>query len=88
VQSIIDGKQGMIVFKDRRPLVKDASAAAVALLKGGAPVKTTTQNNGTIDVPSRLLPVVAVTRDNIQVALIDSGYYLATDFTGSWPGRP
>jgi putative multiple sugar transport system substrate-binding protein len=88
VQYIIDGKQGMTVFKDPRSLVKDAIAAAVAFLKGGAPVKTTTQNNGTIDVPSRLLPAVAVTRDNIQAALIDSGYYLASDFTGSWPGKP
>ncbi len=88
VQSIIDGKQGMTVFKDPRAPVKDAIAAAVAFLKGGTPAATTTVNNGTIDVPSRLLPVVAVTRDNIQAVLIDSGYYRASDFTGSWPGKP
>jgi putative multiple sugar transport system substrate-binding protein len=88
VQAIIDGWQGMTVFKDPRTLAKAATSAAVAFLRGGAPVKTTTQNNGTIDVPSRLLPGVAVTRDNVQAALIDSGYYRASDFTGSWPGKP
>ncbi len=88
VQSIIDGRQGMTVFKDPRPRVHDAVAAAVAFLEGGAPVATTTYDNGTIDVPATLLPSVTVTRDNIQSALIDSGYYRASDFTGSWPGKP
>jgi len=88
VQYIIDGRQGMTVFKDPRTRVKDAVAAAVAFLKGGTPAATTTYNNGAIDVPARLLPSVTVTRDNVQAALIDSGYYLATDFTGTWPGKP
>jgi putative multiple sugar transport system substrate-binding protein len=88
VQAIIDGRQGMTVFKDPRVLVTDAVAAAVAFLGGGTPVTTATDSNGTIDVPSRLLPVVAVTKDNIQEALIDSGYYETGDFTGTWPGRP
>ena len=34
VQSIIDGRQGMTVFKDPRTRVKEAVAAAVAYLKG------------------------------------------------------
>ena len=88
VQAIIDGRQGMTVFKDPRLLVKAATSGAVALLKGGTPVATTVENNGTIDVPSRLLASVAVTRDNIQSVLIDSGYYRVSDFTGSWPGKP
>lgn len=88
VQAIIDGWQGMTVFKDPRALVKAAANGAVALLKGGTPVATTTSNNGTIDVPSRLLPSVAVTRDTIQSALIDSGYYTVSDFTGTWPRKP
>ena len=88
VQYIIDGKQGMTAVKDPRTRVKEASAAAVAFLKGGTPAATTTFNNGTIDVPARLLAIVPVTRDNVQAALIDSGYYLASDFPGSWPGKP
>ena len=88
VQSIIDGRQGMTVFKDPRTWVKGAVAAAVALLTGGTPAATTTVNTGTIDVPATLLASVTVTRDNIQAALIDTGYYRVGDFTGSWPGKP
>jgi putative multiple sugar transport system substrate-binding protein len=88
VQYIIDGKQGMTVFKDPRPRVHDAVAAAVAFLTGGTPVATTTLYNGAIDVPATLLPSVPVTRANVQSALIDTGYYRASDFTGSWPGKP
>jgi putative multiple sugar transport system substrate-binding protein len=87
VQYIIDGRQDMTVFKDPRTRVKDVVAAAMAFLTGGAPVATTTVNNGTIDVPSRAIDPVTVTRDNVQSALIDSGYYRASDFTGSWPGK-
>jgi len=87
VQSIIDGKQGMTVFKDPRTRVQAAVAAAAAFLGGGTPIATTTINNGTIDVPARLLASVTVTRNNVQAALIDTGYYRASDFTGSWPGK-
>jgi len=88
VQAIIDGRQGMTVFKDPRTRLANAVAAALALLQGGTPVATTSYNNGAIDVPSRTSPIVTVTRDNLQAALIDSGYYRAGDFTGSWPGKP
>jgi len=87
VQAIIDGKQGMTVFKDPRTRVQAAVAAAVAFLRGGTPIATTAINNGSIDVPARLLASVTVTRNNVQAALIDTGYYKATDFTGSWPGK-
>jgi putative multiple sugar transport system substrate-binding protein len=88
IQRLIDGTQGMTVFKDPRTLAKDAVAAAVAFLKGGTPVATTSYNNGAIDVPVRTSAIVTVTRDNIQAALIDSGYYPASDFGGTWPGKP
>jgi putative multiple sugar transport system substrate-binding protein len=82
VQYIIDGKQSMTVLKDVRTLVKDAIAAAVAYLTGGTPEKTNTYNNGKIDVPAKPSAIVTVTKDNVKAALIDSGYYQASDFTG------
>jgi putative multiple sugar transport system substrate-binding protein len=82
VQYILDGKQSMTVLKDVRTLVKDAIAAAVAYLKGGAPEKTTTYNNGKVDVPAKPSPVISVDKSNVKSALIDSGYYQASDFTG------
>ncbi len=88
VQAIIDGSQGMTVFKDHRTRVEAVVAAAASFLEGGAPAVNTTLANGAIDIPSLLLAPVTVTRDNVQVVLIDSGYYRASDFAGSWPGKP
>jgi len=82
VQYIIDGKQSMTVFKDVRTLVDDAIAASVTFLTGGTPKSSNTYNNGKIDVPANPTVVVTVTKDNVKAALIDSGYYPATDFTG------
>jgi len=82
VQYIIDGKQSMTVLKDVRVLVDDAIKAAIAFLTGGTPEATTTYNNGVIDVPAKPSLVVAVDKDNVVAALIDSGYYPASDFTG------
>jgi putative multiple sugar transport system substrate-binding protein len=88
IQAIIDGKQGMTVFKDPRALAKDTVAAAGAFLQGRTPAATTSYNNGAIDVPFKTSAIVTVTRDNVQAALIDSGYFLVSDFSGTWPGKP
>jgi putative multiple sugar transport system substrate-binding protein len=82
VQYIIDGKQSMTVLKDVRTLVGDAIAAAVAYLSGGAPEETTTYNNGKTDVPAKPSVVVSVDKANVKEAVIDSGYWPASDFTG------
>jgi putative multiple sugar transport system substrate-binding protein len=80
VQYIIDGKQSMTVLKDVRTLVSDAIAAAVAYLKGNTPEKTTTYNNGKIDVPAKPSAVITVDKTNVVAAVIDSGYWPAADF--------
>ena len=82
IQYIIDGKQSMTVLKDVRTLVKDASAAAIAYLTGKTPEKTAIYNNGVIDVPAKPSAVVTVDRSNVKAAVIDSGYYKASEFTG------
>jgi putative multiple sugar transport system substrate-binding protein len=82
VQYIIDGKQSMTVLKDVRTLVDDAIAAAVAFLNGETPEETTTYNNGVIDVPAKPSVVIAVDQENVQEAIIDSGYWDADEFTG------
>jgi ABC-type sugar transport system ATPase subunit len=80
---IMDGKQSMTVFKDVRTLVQTAIDAAVALLKGQAPVANGAYNNGVIDVPALQSPVVSVDKANVKAALIDSGYYRTSDFTNA-----
>ncbi len=82
VQYIIDGKQSMTVFKDVRTLVKDSISAAVALLKGEAPVAKGSYNNKKIDVPAIQSPVVTVDKANVKAELFDSGYYNTADYTG------
>jgi putative multiple sugar transport system substrate-binding protein len=82
IQYIIDGKQSMTVLKDVRTLVKDAITAAVAYLQGKTPEKTTTYNNGKIDVPAKPSEVISVDKTNLKAAVIDSGYWPATDFKG------
>jgi len=82
VQYIIDGKQSMTVLKDVRTLVSDAIAAAVAFLEGSTPPQTNTYNNGAIDVPAKPSEVISVDQSNVKAAIIDSGYWPASDFTG------
>ena len=82
VQYVIDGKQSMTVFKDTRTLAADSVAMAVDILGGNTPATDTTYNNEAIDVPAKQTDIVVVTQDNVKEALIDSGYYEASAFTG------
>ena len=82
VQYIIDGKQSMTVLKDVRTLVGDAIAAAIAYLEGSTPSETHTYNNGVFDVPAKPSVVISVDIDNVLEAIIDSGYWPASEFTG------
>ena len=82
VQYIIDGRQSMTVFKDVRSLVKDSIEMALAVLDGQTPETTGSYDNGVTDVPAKQTEVIVVDQDNVQEALIDSGYYEASQFTG------
>jgi len=70
------------VFKDVRTLVKDSIDTAIALLEGKTPETTGSYNNGKIDVPAKQTEIISVDKENVKPALIDSGYYEASDFTG------
>jgi putative multiple sugar transport system substrate-binding protein len=80
IQYIIDGKQSMTVLKDTRVLVADAIKTAITFSKGEVPAQTKTYNNGVIEVPAKPSEVVSVTQDNVKAAIVDSGYYMASDF--------
>ena len=82
VQYIIDGKQSMTVFKDTRTLAADSVTMALAVLTNEKVDTTTTYNNGNINVPAKQTDIIVVTKDNVMAALIESGYYNATDFSG------
>jgi putative multiple sugar transport system substrate-binding protein len=79
IQYIIDGKQSMSIFKDTRTLGSRAIEATIALLDGKTPTSNGVSNNKVFDVPTYNCELVAVTKDNYQSVLIDSGYYTAAE---------
>ncbi|MEV0325965.1 multiple monosaccharide ABC transporter substrate-binding protein [Micromonospora echinospora] len=78
---INEGVQGSTIFKDTRLLAEQAVVAAEAFLKEKKPEAndTTTYDNGVKVVPSFLLPVQTVYKDDIKPVLIDSGYWAAEE---------
>ena len=77
VPHIVDGTQAMSVFKDTRTLASKVVEMVDAIMTGSeAPVNDTeTYDNGTGIIPSFLCEPVAVTIDNYEEILIESGYY-------------
>ncbi len=82
VQYIIDGKQSMTVLKDVRNLVDDAIEMAISVVQGEEVETTGEYDNGVIMVPAKQSEVITVDKDNVQEAIIDSGYWDASEFTG------
>ena len=81
VKLINDGVQSSTIFKDTRLLAEQAVVAAEAFLQDKTPQAndTTTYENGVKVVPSFLLPVETVYKEDIKAALIDSGYFTAEE---------
>jgi putative multiple sugar transport system substrate-binding protein len=79
VKMVSDGVQYSTVFKDTRVLAAQAVSGADDLLKGKEPELNDTRSydNGATIVPSFLVPVHAIYRDNINTVLVESGYYTA-----------
>lgn len=81
VKSILAGEQTSTVFKDTRKLAASAATMVDQMLKGSTVDvnDTKTYDNGVKVVPSHLLDMVLVTKDNVQKELVDTGYYKASD---------
>ncbi|HET7726846.1 MAG TPA: multiple monosaccharide ABC transporter substrate-binding protein [Candidatus Limnocylindrales bacterium] len=81
VKSILAGEQTSTVFKDTRLLAAQVAKMVDQFLKGETVEvnDTETYENGVKVVPSYLLPVVSVTKDNVKEALVDTGYYTAEE---------
>ena len=77
VKSIMADEQTSTVFKDTRTLAAQVAKMVDQFLKGETVEvnDTKTYENGVKVVPSYLLPVVSVTKDNVKSALVDTGYY-------------
>lgn len=82
VQYIIDGKQSMTVLKDVRNLVDDAIEMAISVVEGEEVETTGEYDNGVKMVPAKQSEVITVDRSNVEEAIIESGYWDASEFTG------
>jgi putative multiple sugar transport system substrate-binding protein len=81
VKLIEEGVQYSTIFKDTRKLADQAIVSAQAFLEGEEPEAndTETYDNGVKVVPSYLLESQIVTADNIEAALVETGYYTAEE---------
>jgi D-xylose transport system substrate-binding protein len=82
IQRILSGEQFVDVYKPVKPEAQAAAKLAVALLRGeDAPAGLINEqtDNGQGKVPSVIIPVVAVTKDNVKDTVIKDGYWKASD---------
>jgi D-xylose transport system substrate-binding protein len=73
-QRIVAGSQTMTVYKPLTRLAKSAAELAVKLARRQPLIARAETDNGRIRVPSVLLDIVAVTRDNMRETVIADGF--------------
>ncbi|MDY4114503.1 MAG: substrate-binding domain-containing protein [Blautia sp.] len=78
-QRIVEGTQYMTAFKSIEDLAREAAKYAVEIGSGreASELKGVTEkvNDGTYDIPSKVLDPIAVTRENIDEVIIDGGFH-------------
>ncbi|GMO16797.1 MAG: sugar ABC transporter substrate-binding protein ChvE [Termitinemataceae bacterium] len=82
IRNLIEGYQGMSVFKDTRMLAAKTARMVDALIKGVTPEinDTITFYNGVSVVPAYLCEPLLITAENYREILIGSNYYKESDF--------
>jgi D-xylose transport system substrate-binding protein len=98
IQRIVSGDQFMTVYKPIKKLAEESAAVACDLLNGKTPDASkfnATENNGTADIPTEKIAVVAVTLDgktantkSIMDSVVADGFYTVaqictTDFASA-----
>ncbi|MEU5099311.1 substrate-binding domain-containing protein [Streptomyces sp. NPDC020996] len=82
VQRIVAGEQYMSVYKPYAPEADAAAEMAVALAKGeslDSIAKDKVSSGSATDVPSVLVPVTSLTKDNIKDTVIKDGVYSVSE---------
>ena len=78
-QHIVEGTQDMTVYKPVEKLATEAARYAVDLARTGSITVEETINDGVTEVPYVALSPVAITIDNIDKEIIDSGFHNRED---------
>lgn len=74
-QRIVNGTQSMTIYKPLKNLAEKAAEYAVKLARRQPVIASGSYNNGQIDVPTALLNVVAVTKENLRETVIKDGFH-------------
>jgi D-xylose transport system substrate-binding protein len=83
IKSIIKGDQTVTIYKPLKDLASTALNLANQLIQNKTPDNIVLHlNNGKIDVPSILIPVSLVNKDNIEDVIIKSGFYTKEEVYG------
>jgi len=82
-QRIIAGTQSMTIYKPLRNLADQAAEYAVKLAKRRPVIASGSYDNGQIQVPTVLLDVIPVTKDNLRETVIKDGFHTADEVFGN-----
>lgn len=75
IQFVSQGKQSVEIWKKISPLAETAAEVAVALAKGEEVKADKMLNNGFVDVPTIVTPVVLISKDNLESTIVAEGFY-------------
>jgi D-xylose transport system substrate-binding protein len=79
-QRVVAGTQSMTVYKPIRALATRGAEVAIQMArKQSVPEATRTLHNGFKEVPSILIPPIAVDRDNLHATVVADGFHAAAD---------
>jgi D-xylose transport system substrate-binding protein len=81
-QRIVQGTQTMTIYKPLKDLANKAAEEAMLFAEGKPAQTNDTLNNGKIDVPSYFLDPVVVTKENMDSAIIASGFHTRDEVYG------
>lgn len=82
-QRIVAGTQSMTIYKPLKNLADQAAEYAVKLAKRRPVIAKGSYENGQIEVPTVLLDVIPVTKDNLRETVIKDGFHTAEEVFGN-----
>lgn len=82
-QRILSGTQAVTIYKPVSKLAAQAAVAAYKLAKGRPVVAPAETDNGKVKVPSIMLEVVAVTKDNMNDTIVRDGVHTRAALEGA-----
>ena len=86
-QRILAGTQAGTIYKPVRQIASQAAVAAYKLAKGKPVVARSETDNGKVKVPSIMLGVVAVTKDNMDETIVRDGLHTRAELAGAAKAR-